>query len=95
MRAARALGFTVAAVVGFTLGWGLAGRHIARHKADLFSSSRLRRMAALSYLAGQDGPEVVQVLQDYVAWEPTIALRRRAHRLLRQLRRNLASEAIG
>jgi hypothetical protein len=89
VKAPRAVAFTVAALAGFTLGWRIAGRHIKRHKSDLFSTSRIKRMAALSYLAGQDGPEAFQVLQDYVSWEPTTTLRRRAHRLMRQMRRNL------
>ena len=62
MKAPRAVAFTVAALAGFTLGWRIAGRHIEQHKSDLFSTSRIKRMAALSYLAGQDGPEAFQVL---------------------------------
>jgi hypothetical protein len=89
VRTTRALSFSVAALVGFAVGWRLAGRHLERHKADLFATSRLRRTAALSYLAGQDRPETVQLLRDYISWEPSAPLRRRARRLLRRMRRNL------
>jgi hypothetical protein len=68
VKATRAVAFSVAALVGFLVGWRLAGRHLERHRADLFAASRLKRRAALSYLARQDGPETVHVLRDYIAW---------------------------
>lgn len=91
MRPGKALIFSLAALAGLAAGWMLAGRHLERHKADLFSSNRLRRMAALSYLAGQDGPEVFQALSDYLAWEPSSTLRNRAARLLKRMERTMAS----
>jgi hypothetical protein len=90
VRATRVLLFTLAAAVGFAGGWRLAGRHLERHKAALFATSRMRRMAALSYLAGQDGPEALQLLRDYIAWEPSPPLRRRAQRVMRRMRRTVA-----
>jgi len=90
VRPTRALAFSLAALAGVVAGWQLAERHLERHKADLFSSSRLRRLAALSYLAGREGPEVFQALSDYVVWEPSPTLRRRAERQLKRMERSMA-----
>lgn len=90
MKGTRTIAFSVAAVTGFAAGWYLAGRHVERHKTDLFSANRYRRLVALSYLAGQERVETLHLLRDYVAWEPTVALRRRAQRLVRRMEGNLA-----
>jgi len=77
---------------------------IARHRRELFSSRPLRRMAALSYLAGREATvEAVQLLRDFVAWEPKPMIRRRAIRILNRMERSLgqpkrsivSSEAAG
>ena len=77
---------------------------IARHRRELFSSRPLRRMAALSYLAGREATvEAVQLLRDFVAWEPKPMIRRRAIRILNRMERSLgqpkrsivSSEATG
>jgi hypothetical protein len=94
---------TVGAAV--TLGVLVVHDQIARHRRELFSARPLRRMAALSYLAGREATvEAVQLLRDFVAWEPRPIIRRRAIRILNRMERNLAqpkrsvavsSEAIG
>jgi hypothetical protein len=81
---------SLAAVVGLALGWRLAERHLERHKADLFSPNRFRRLAALSYLAGQDSVGTIRLLKDYLAWEPSAMLRRRASRVVRRMEESLA-----
>ncbi len=90
MKATRTIAFSVAAATGFVAGWYLAGWHVERCKADLFSASRYRRLAALSYLAGQERVETLHLLRDYLAWEPMAALRRRATRMVRRLEEHLA-----
>jgi hypothetical protein len=75
----------MAVAIGLFAGWYLAGRHVERHKANLFSASRYRRLAALTYLAGEERVETVRLLRDYLAWEPTAALRRRAERMVRRM----------
>ena len=90
MKATRTVAFSVAATTGFIFGWYLAGRHVERHKTDLFSANRYRRLVALSYLAGQERVETMHLLRDYVAWEPTAALRRRAQRLVRRMEAQLS-----
>ena len=68
---------TVGAAV--VLGVLVVHDQIARHRRELFSSRPLRRMAALSYLAGREATvEAVQLLRDFVAWEPKPMIRRRA-----------------
>ena len=92
--------------VGAAVALGVLVVHdqIARHRRELFSSRPLRRMAALSYLAGREATvEAVQLLRDFVAWEPKPMIRRRAIRILNRMERNLgqpkrsvvSSEATG
>jgi len=89
VKATRTLVVSIGAVAGLALGWFLAGRHVTRHRADLFSASRIKRLAALSYLAGQERVETVRLLKDYIAWEPTAALRKRAGRIVARLESQL------
>ncbi|HUF13675.1 MAG TPA: hypothetical protein VMN78_11285 [Longimicrobiales bacterium] len=80
---------TVGAAVA--LGALVVHDQIARHRRELFSSRPLRRMAALSYLAGREATvEAVQLLRDFVAWEPKPTIRRRAIRILNRMERSLA-----
>ena len=92
--------------VGAAVALGVLVVHdqIERHRRELFSSRPLRRMAALSYLAGREATvEAVQLLRDFVAWEPRPTIRRRAIRILNRMERRLAqpkrpavsSEAMG
>ena len=79
--------------VGAAVALGVLVVHdqIARHRRELFSSRPLRRMAALSYLAGREATvEAVQLLRDFIAWEPRPTIRRRAIRILNRMERSLA-----
>lgn len=71
---------------------------ITRHRRDLFSSRAIQRYAALGYIAGLGASvELVQLLRDFVAWEPRSMLRRRALQILgrmeQQLRQGTGAEA--
>ena len=55
----RAWVFAGGMVLGTTAGWVLAQRRLAAHRRALFSPSPLRRLAALGYLAGENGTVVV------------------------------------
>lgn len=86
----------IAGLVLFTLGAAVAlgtlvvRDQISRHRRELFSSHPLRRMAALSYLAGREATvEAVQLLRDFVAWEPKPLIRRRARRVLERMEQRL------
>ena len=74
-----ALGFVGGLAIG-VLAWSGALRVSRR---ELFSASPLRRFAALSYLGGNPSASSARLLRDYVRWETTPALRRRAERILR------------
>jgi hypothetical protein len=71
---------------------------ITRHRRNLFSTRALQRFAALGYISGLGASvELVQLLRDFVAWEPRSLLRRRALQILgrmeQQLRQGAGSEA--
>ena len=86
----RGLLFSGGAVLGAAAGWVLAQRRLTFHRRDLFSPRPMRRLAALGYLAGQDGVETARLLRDYLAWEQQPMLRRRAEALLKRLKSTLA-----
>jgi hypothetical protein len=86
----RGLLFSGGAVLGAAAGWVLAQRRLTFHRRDLFSPRPMRRLAALGYLAGQDGVETARLLRDYLAWERQPMLRRRAEALLKRLKSTLA-----
>ena len=90
MRVRSAVAFSMAAAAGFAAGWYLASGQVRRHRAALFSPNRFRRLAALSYLAGQQSVENTRLLKDYLTWEPSPVLRRRAARMIRRMEANLA-----
>ncbi len=56
---------------------------IKRHSRDLFSPSFLRRLAALGFMAKAEASvDHINLLKDFVAWEPRAALRRRAQAII-------------
>lgn len=89
---------TAGAVVA--LGALVVRDQIARHRRELFSPRALRRLAALGYISGLSASvELVQLLRDFVAWEPSHLLRSRARTILermeQQLGRGPATEIAG
>jgi hypothetical protein len=76
----RATGITVlaAAAAGAALALLLRDQ-INRRQRDLFSPSPLRRLAALGHMARTEATiDNVNLLKDFIAWEPKAMLRRRA-----------------
>jgi hypothetical protein len=71
---------------GLIIGLLVWSSQIARCRRDLFSRRRLRRLAALGYLAGRPSVDTARLLADYVRWEQQPALRRRAEHLLRRMK---------
>lgn len=68
---------------------------LERHQRGLFSPRALRRFAALSYLAGAAASvELVQLLRDFVAWEPRPMLRNRAAHILDRMERKLGAGTV-
>jgi hypothetical protein len=76
-------------LVGTAAGWLLAQGRLSYHRRDLFNPRPLRRLAALGFLAGQNGVETVRLLRDYLAWERQPMLRRRAEAIVRRMEATL------
>ena len=80
-----------AAALGTVAAWVIRDQ-IRRHSRDLFSPSFLRRLAALGYLAKADASvDHINLIKDFVAWEPRRTLRRRARAILARMEQ----EALG
>lgn len=82
---------TIGFLGGLVVGAVVWSSQIRRSRRELFSPSRLKRLAALGHLAGQPGLDSARILTDYVGWEREPALRRRAERLLRHMHVELES----
>lgn len=82
--------------VGVTAAIGAFVVHdqMSRHRRNLFSRHALRRFAALGYLGGLSATvELVQLLRDFVSWEPHQLLRRRATAILERMEGQLEHAA--
>lgn len=68
---------------------------ISRQRRNLFNPFALRRMAALEHVARQE-PSVdhINLLKDYLAWEPRKLLRNRAQAIVERMERQ-ALERVG
>ena len=87
---ARNTGIAVlaAAAAGAVAAWVIRDQ-MKRHSRDLFSSSFFRRLAALGYMAKADASvDHINLMKDFVAWEPREALRRRARAILERMERD-------
>jgi len=86
----------IALAVGATAALGVlvVRDQFSRHRRDLFSARPLKRIAALGYLAGREpSVESVQVLRDFLSWEPRPFIRRRAAQILARMERSLEAQA--
>jgi len=87
---ARNTGIAVlaAAAAGAVAAWVIRDQ-MKRHSRDLFSSSFLRRLAALGYMAKADATvDHINLMKDFVAWESRAALRRRAQAIVERMERD-------
>ena len=78
-------GFVGGVVAGLLL-WSM---QIRRSRRDLFSPNPLKRLAALGYLGAEPRLDNVQLLTEYMRWEPKSLLRKRAERLLKRMQGQL------
>jgi hypothetical protein len=62
-----------------------------RHRRDLFSPRRLRRLAALGYIGRHPHVENARLLRDFLSWEKEPMLRKRAAAVLERMERSLAA----
>lgn len=83
----RVTAVTAAAVgVAATVAAFLVRDQIHRQQRNLFHPSALRRMAALEHVSRQRGTvDHLNLLRDYVAWEPRRLLRNRARALMERM----------
>ena len=89
-RARRAGWFLLGAGVVAALGLLVLRDQVARRRRDLFSSSPVRRLAALRYLGGEPASVgAVTVLRDFRAWEPRRLLRNQAAAVLERMESEL------
>ncbi len=80
-----AAGFLGGVVAGLVI-WSVQMRSSRR---ELFSSSPMKRLAALGYLGSQPGLETARLLTEYSRWEKHPLLRKRAERLLKRMQPRL------
>lgn len=80
-----AIGFVSGLAVGM-VAWSWPLEAFSR---NLFSSSAVRRFAALGYLSGRPTLDTARLLRDYIRWETHAVLRRRGEHVLRQVERSL------
>jgi len=87
----KTIGIVLLAVgVAAAVGTFVVRDQLARHRRNLFSPYALRRFAALGYIAGLEARvELVQLLRDFLRWEPHRLLRRRASVILERMERQL------
>ncbi|UCC24040.1 MAG: hypothetical protein JSU98_09905 [Gemmatimonadales bacterium] len=59
---------------------------LSRARRDLFSPHALRRLAALSHLTRATASvDLINLLRDFIAWEPRPLLRNRARQILERM----------
>ena len=84
--ALAAMGF----IGGLVIGAALYAQQAHQHAGALFSRYPVRRYLALGYLRGQPSVDTVRLLSDYLDWEQSPRLRRRAQDVLRCVEEDLA-----
>lgn len=68
---------------------------ISRHRRDLFSPYTLRRLAALGHMAGEEATvDHINLLNDYLAWEPRKLLRERARSILERMEEEARTPSV-
>jgi len=86
----------VAAAAGAGVATLLVRDQIARHRRNLFSSNAFRRLAALQHMsAAEPSVDNLNLLRDFISWEPRPLLRNRAQLLLRRMESDATAMAGG
>ena len=66
---------------------------LSRARRDLFSPHAVRRLAALSHLTRADASvDLVNLLRDFISWEPRPLLRKRARTVLERMQTELGDD---
>ncbi len=93
-RALRVTGIALVAVaVAGTMAVLLVRDQIQRQRRNLFNPLAIRRMAALEHMARQE-PTVdhINLLRDFIRWEPKKLLRSRAKAIVARMERDALGE---
>ena len=95
-RAGRIVWMTAVAVGASAAAAALVVRdQLARQRRHLFNPLALRRVAALEHMARQEPTvDTINLLRDYITWEPRRALRNRALALVERMEREAAEEEV-
>ena len=68
---------------------------IHRHRRDLFSPNSFRRLAALGHMTREVASvDAVNLLRDFMAWEPRRMLRTRAQVILDRMEQDLLATSL-
>ena len=68
---------------------------ISRHRRNLFSTSALRRLAALGHMSREAASvDNIRLLRDFIAWEPRKLLRDRAAAIVGRMELEAAEGAL-
>ena len=88
----RRASITVLIAAGFGALTALIIRdQITRRQRDLFSGNRLRRLAALGHISSAPASvDMVNLLRDFIAWEPNGLLRERAASIVARMEEEVA-----
>jgi hypothetical protein len=83
-----------AAAAGAVAAWVIRDQ-MQRHSRDLFNSSSFRRLAALGYMAKAKATvDHINLIKDFIAWEPRETLRRRAQVIVERMERDALDSAL-
>jgi len=88
----------LAALAGAGVATLLVRDQLSRHRRNIFSPLAFKRLAALGHLSRAEASvDTINLLRDYLSWEPRQLLRKRATALLRRLEREaeLAVRGVG
>ena len=87
----RRAGITVLVAAGFGAVKALIIRDQIRRQRDLFSGNGLRRLAALGHISKAPASvDAVNLLRDFIAWEPHGLLRERAVSIVARMEEEVA-----
>lgn len=68
---------------------------VSRARRDLFSPHSLRRLAALAHLKHVDASvDLINLLRDFISWEPRPLLRTRARAILERMQEEVREEEV-
>jgi hypothetical protein len=69
---------------------------ISRYRRDLFSSRTVRRLGALRHVSQAEASvDNINLLRDFIAWEPRSLLRKRARSIIQRMQEEVRAAQSG